>query len=773
MVRAVLFTFLLGGWASVSAQLSLTCKVSDGLTDEPVAGVEITTAQHVVYAVTANNGTALLKLPPGEYHFHFTKAYYQTAHLQLRILHDTVLSIKLFPTAIQLREVHVEDRLLQDLNRKVSVDVASMDARSLAQTGAINFADALAQLPGLQTLSTGVGISKPVIRGLTGNRVLVMDNGVRQEGQQWGLDHGLEIDAFRVQRVNVIKGPAAIQYGSDATGGVIEILPEPVPEKGMHGTLSGLVNSNNYTRAVSAGITYRKNAWYGVGRVTWQRYQDYHVPATAFTYNGFVLPIRDNRLLNTGGQGHNLHALIGKRWLRGNTYVSFTHFNQLAGLFPGAIGIPRYNDLNRPWPDGTLRLPMQYVRHTRFIGHTNLQFKRGWLELDIGHQRNHRQELSPPHSHGYELLAPGDSLALQMILQTNTLRATYHTHLAKRVELNAGINAQTQKNAISGFEYLVPNYTFWQAGGFAFARSEITKTAVLSLGIRLDGAEIAARKHEQPWYKNPDSLVVRTPQIERTFLNWSAAGGVNFNPSETWAFKINYARTFRIPSVAELGANGVHHGTFRHEVGNANLNPERAHQFDAGFNVTLPKLTINGNAFFNYFNAVIYLAASGQFSPLPDAGQVYIYTQDQAIHTGFELYAAYNPFAQVVLESTTEYVYTQTIANQSALPFMPPFMQQLKATYKGPKKYQWHVGITAVLAAAQNLTDRNEPATPGYAIWHFNAGYTFNLAKTQLVLNLIGMNMSNTSYLNNMSRYRILNLPEQGRNIMLQLRYEF
>ena len=587
------------------------------------------------------------------------------------------------------------------------------------------------------------------------------------------MDHGLEIDGFRVQRVEVIKGPAAIQYGSDATGGIINILPEPVPEKGLHATAAGLYKTNNKTRAGSLGLTYRKNQWYTVTRFSAQRYNDYHVPATEFTYNGFVLPISDNRLLNTGGKDWNLQALIGKRGAFGNTYFQVTHFNQLAGIFPGAIGIPRYNDLNYPEPDGELNLPMQSVQHTRLVGHVNRQLKNGWLEVDAGWQYNKRQELSPPHSHGYETLDPGDSLALQMLLQTYSLRATYHTHLANEIELTTGLNTQYQNNVVSGFEYLIPNYTALQAGAFVFARKELSKTFSVNMGLRADGATLSAIRHEQPWYKDPDSLVVRTPDIDRDFLNLAVAGGINYNPSNLLALKFNYSRTFRIPSIAELGANGVHHGTFRHEVGNPDLDPERAHQFDGGASITLPSWFIKANAFFNYFNNIIYLAASGRFSPLPDAGQLYIYSQDPAIHTGFEVYAEYHPIKMIHLESTSEYVHTYNLNSLTGLPFTPPFMQQFSITLSGGEENEWHTGLTWVLAATQNNTDRNEPPTPGYNLVHAHAGYTFMLRTMIVEISLIGRNLLNTAYLNNMSRYRILNLPEQGRNIVLQFGMRF
>jgi len=202
------------------------------------------------------------------------------------------------------------------------------------------FAQTIEKLPGISSINVGVGIAKPVIRGLSSNRIIVNHQGVKQESQQWGSDHGLEIDQFDVERVEIIKGPGSLQYGSDGLGGVINIMPDKIlPENTYKGSIMGLYKSNNDHFGGSAKLGFNVKNWFLSARYSQQDFADYSVPANTFTYNDFDLPILDNRLKNTAGNEANINISggVNKKW--GITRLHYSHYSLDAGLFSGAVPV--------------------------------------------------------------------------------------------------------------------------------------------------------------------------------------------------------------------------------------------------------------------------------------------------------------------------------------------------------------------------------------------------------------------------------------------------
>ena len=306
-------------------------------------------------------------LAAGEYRLALRRVGYESDTLELVLNPGETrrLSLQLVDNQRSLAAVRIFD---EHAKQEDLLATEHLDETDLTRNVRGNFSASLSRLPGLDAINTGVGIAKPVIRGLSFNRVIVNDQGIKQEGQQWGADHGLEIDAFSVSRVEVVKGPASLQYGSDGLGGVINLMPAPVPPKDrVSGSVTALGKSNNAHLGASARLAINRNDWWVSARYTRQDFGDYRVPADTFVYQGFVLPLFDGYLKNTAGNEDNLKLQVGLRRDWGITRLTYSHYRLESGLFSGAIGVPRSYALQ---PDGNHRnvdLPGQEVDHQKLI----------------------------------------------------------------------------------------------------------------------------------------------------------------------------------------------------------------------------------------------------------------------------------------------------------------------------------------------------------------------------------------------------------------------
>lgn len=307
-----------------------------------------------------------------------------------------------------------------------SQSVIYIDKDFISRNSTGTFSGALAALPGVNTMNVGVGIAKPMIRGMGFNRILVNNRGIKQEGQQWGADHGLEVNPFDVEEVEIIKGPASLLFGSDGLGGVINIKEnDALPQNGNTIDISSSYQTNN--RAISNSVAYkgRQDKWFYSARATHQDYGDYTVPSDEFTYAGFNLPIFDNRLKNTAGEELHFSGTLGYRTEKLSSSLRVSSFNQKAGIFTGAIGLPRAYNLRHNNDFRNIDVPRQENHHHTVTSNTTIALGEDRLEMDFGYQRNIREELSFPGAHGIAPELAGSNLALGLYLDTYTANVRY------------------------------------------------------------------------------------------------------------------------------------------------------------------------------------------------------------------------------------------------------------------------------------------------------------------------------------------------------------
>lgn len=742
---------------------------------KPLEGVVIFEQNHATGTVSDEKG--YFKLPfPHDHDMSLVISYtgYETQKKWVRyhsglMTPDTII---LMSDTVWLQKVDISDANTGgEFNIRLQQDYFSENFKG-------SFASTLESLPGLSAINVGVGISKPVIRGMSSNRIIVSRNGIRMEGQQWGADHGLEIDSYDVSQVEIVKGPHSLIYGSDALGGHIRILPTPVPAKNrLSGEVSSVFKSNNSHTGFSTRLSYYKGKIFAQARYTYHRFGDMRVPAEQFEYNGFVLPIINQSLRNTGGKENNISLEVGFLNSFGITRLRYSVFHFNGGLFSGAVGIPRSYTLRDDGDRRNIETPSQMVSHQMWTLNHEIERKSFKWSVDAGFQDNQRSELSRPEFHRIPLssIRDGENLALGLLLRTLTVQSDI-TFKKEQDEFRLGTSFQWQQNTRKGFEFLLPDYRSQRWGVFGLWDRQWRDNLTWSSAFRWDfGGNHTESFTQYIWNSNEvilDSLVSRS--INDFFSGFSAHTGLEWEGKSTvWTSHIS--KSFRMPHPVETSSNGIHHGTFRHEQGQENLQPESGYQWDISVKNKKDVLSWNTEIYLNYIDNFIYLGPTfpAQFSNLPEAGQIFRYRQDNAVFAGFEGEWQYKVHPYGVIGQSVDYVQSINTVTGFALPFtpQPSLKTELSGQWISDKNrhtLSWNIRHRYYMAAESGLRrDRSERPTPSTML--FDAGMTWHVMTGSSILKLrfLADNIFNTSFLNHLSRYRWLNIPEQGRNFTL------
>lgn len=687
--------------------------------------------------------------------------------------------------SVSLSEVVVTESYRQSRSRKtaLTLDVLRKDFLDKHFTG--NLVQAIENIPGVHSMDIGAGFSKPMIRGLGFSRIAVSENGIKQEGQQWGADHGLEIDAFNVEEVQIRKGPASLLYGSDAMGGVIEIVPAATPaDNRIFGEVSLLGKSVNGMLGGSLMLGLKKEAWLLKARFSEKHFGDYHVPADTVVYLTQLMPVYGRRLKNTAGLERN--ASLFASYNKGKQYradYSVSNAYQKMGFFPGAHGIP---DISRLQDDGNSRnieLPYSRVNHFKATTHQQYTWDGLVLSGDFGYQQNHREEWSSFHTHYGTQPVPEKDPDKELAFRLHTLSASLKLRILRSSswEHTLGGDMQGQKNTISGYSFLLPEYRRFTAGGFWLSTWRPDNRIAVSGGIRYDYGKVDITSYQDPYLAEylqgqgypADKIEAyrwRSYPVNRSFGDYSCSIGIVWTPSSMHMLKVNAGRSFRLPGANELASNGVHHGTFRHEQGDASLTSEHGWQLDASYELTYGKVHFTLSPFVSWFDNYIYLQPTGEWSALPHAGQIYRYTGTKAIFMGGESSVGIDVLRSLNYRFSGEYVYTYNRDDHTALSFSPPASIRNVLTWHR-KKYELYVECQNIFS--QNRIARNEDTTPGANLLHIGGSIRLPMAGTEIECSLVVQNILDTRYYNHLSFYRKVEIPEPGRNLQLFIKVPF
>ncbi len=648
----------------------------------------------------------------------------------------------------------------------------TLTGTALDETRGKSLAESMQALVGVSMLQTGSSIAKPVIHGMHSNRVLILNNGIRQEGQQWGSEHAPEIDPFVAQKITLIKGAAGVRYGSDAIAGVIMVEPNPLPDSAkIHAQFNTVAFSNGQQGVVSGIIEGGIKSIKGLAwrmQATYKRGADIQ---TAHYYLG-----------NTGVQERNFSLALGYQTYHAGVEAFFSYFDTQLGIFAGShIGniTDLMNAINRSQPSSdytpsspsyTINQPNQDLAHHLLkVKSFLISEKLGKFSLTLSRQYDWRLEYDVPR--GNRTL---NTLNFKLTSYQGELLLD-HKPLAGALSGTLGVNALYQYNLSSSYTLekpltstvLIPNYETFNTGVFLIERWTKQKWG-LETGLRYDTR-----------YSNVYGLSSGGAIFHQsfTFANASATLGASYQPKESWLMKINAALAWRAPNMNELFSNGVHHGSAAYEKGNIALQPEVAHNLNASVSYQAEKWAFEVAPYFNYIKNFIYLQPRIENGVLQTVLSVrgafpaFDYTQVDASFVGVDISAKY-AFAKR-LEWATKYamVRAKDVLNNRFMVNIPPDRWENTLTYRWSNNT--YISFTHSWVAQQTRVESNSdflPPPPSYQLLSMQASYAFKNIKN-LSVGLGMSNMLNVAYRDYMNRFRYF-ADDMGRNISLRVKYE-
>ena len=777
-----------------SGSVTLQGKVTDKATGEGLPGVEIYFPDLKKGTTTDIDGIYTIENLP------VTKALIQVSFIGYKLIAETIdlattttKDFMLEEAVMELNEVVVTGLSKSAEKRRTPTPITTISTAELRALNASNIIDAIASRPGIDQVTTGPGISKPVIRGLGFNRVVVVNDGIRQEGQQWGDEHGIEIDEYGVNRVEILKGPASLAFGSDAMAGVINFLPAPTLPKGK---ISGSVLANYQTNAGLIGGSADLAG--NINDYIWDvRYSGKESHAYQNAYDGYVF--------NSGFKENNLSGILGviKSW--GYSNIHFSVYDMTPGIVEGerdsasgkfikpfAIGgeegeaIATEDDFRSYTP----QVPFQKIHHYKAVSNSSFVLGNGSLKTILGWQQNRRQEYG-------EILTP-DEYGLYFFLNTVNYDVRYNLPELNKWNISVGANGMYQKSQNKGTEFLIPDYHLFDFGIFALARKSFEKLDV-SGGLRFDTRQEKADAlyldafGERTDHPDGDSFL-QFSDIDAQFQGFSGSIGATYQFSEQVFAKLNLSKGFRTPNIAEISANGVHEGTVNYIIGVPTLKAESSWQWDFALGVNSHYITAELDLFSNKINNYIYLeklSRSMGGDSLTDGYATYKYTSGDAHLYGGELSIDVHPAPIDWLHFENGFSWVRAVqADQPDstrnLPFTPSpkLTSELKANVKKIGKNLvngfFMIGVDNYFRQDHFYSAYGtETATPGYTLLNVGLGADFvSNNRTLFSLFINANNLTDVAYQNHLSRlkYEAVNnvtgrmgVYNMGRNVSVKL----
>ena len=667
-------------------------------------------------------------------------------------------STDIFFRHLELNEVTVTGAVGEMKIKETPMPVMMLQAKELYQLSSTNLIDAIAKQPGVSQITTGRGISKPVIRGLGYNRIVVVNDGIRQEGQQWGDEHGIEIDANEVGSVEILKGPASLMYGSDAMGGVLVFKGMPtLPEGNIKGNVNAEYQTNNGLFGGSFNLAGNQK-----GFIWDARFSEKHARAYKNRYDGYVPNSQ------FGERAFSLKTGLMHNW--GFTNLKFGYYN----LIPSIVEGERDTVTGELVSEGDLLsykhgLPYQKVCHYKAVSESFINLSSGHLKVIAGYQQNRRQEFEES----------ADEYGLYLQLHTLNYDVRYVSEEKAGWKFSTGLNGMGQKSINLGEEYLIPDYALFDAGVYATASKALGRWN-LSGGLRFD-----YRYLDSKGLIEDDEL--RFEDFTRHFKGVTGSLGTTCEVTEGLGLKFNLARGYRAPNISELASNGEHEGSLRYEIGNHNFNPEYSFQADLGLNYATRYFELNVAAFANHISNYIYLHRIDSIVE-PDL-MTFAYAQGEAMLMGFEAAVDIHPFHALHIGSAFSYVDAQLLHQPEEMRWLPMTpAPRLSVDMKYELTHDGKVFNNAYLAARMDWyleqdhyyeAYDTETSTPSYLLFGLSAG-TDILVKGKKVaeLTMIVDNLTDVCYQDHLNRLKYADwnvvtgrrgVFNMGRNVVFRL----
>ena len=787
---------------------TLTGTITDKADGKPIPGASVSIPDLRIGTVSDINGKYTLgQLPKGVYLVQVSFVGYATSNQRIDLAKTTKLDVILQASAIEASEVVITGVSKATEIKRDPVPMAAISKTYIDQHSAsTNVIDEIANLPGISAVTTGPNVSKPFIHGLGYNRVVTLQDGIRQEGQQWGDEHGIEVDQNSIDRVEVIKGPASLSYGSDALGGVVNLLsPTPVPQGKILGSFTGNYGTNNGLLSSSFRLQGNNNGLVWGTIVSAKEAKDYQNQ-------------HDGRVYGTGFQEKDARVMVGLNKSWGYSYLNASVFDDLQEIPDGSRdSLTRKftrqvtdDDAFRPIvPESVLNsysiTPLhQHVQLYRIYDNSNFVLGSGNLIVNLGYQYSHRREFTHP--------TQPDIPGLNLNLNTYTYDVKYNFNLDDDIETSVGVNGMYQTNTLGeSTAFPIPAYHQFDIGPFLIVKKSFGKLDI-SAGARYDSRSFTgqaayidtSRAFYPSLYTGPNpattpNVVPQFSALSKTFSGATGSFGATYNFSDAFLIKANIARGFRAPSIAELSANGPDPGSQIYHVGNSNFKPEFNLQEDIGAFLTLPNVSFSVELFNN--NIQNYIFQEQELNPdgtpiVTQGYNTFTYVQSKARINGGEFNLDLHPWHWLHFENALSLTYGTNLGNGGKvadslkyLPFIPPLHthSELRGTFaKGFGSFKNVYGFVGF--DHYNAQDKffaaygTETYTAGYNL--ISAGFGGNIVNAAgdpiLKIFIEGTNLGNKNYQSNMSRLKYFDnatvppgvqpgIFNMGRNISLKV----
>ncbi|HKI44622.1 MAG TPA: TonB-dependent receptor [Balneolales bacterium] len=610
-----------------------------------------------------------------------------------------------------------------------SQSIVSVDQKQFQRNSGATAMSAIRNLPGVSLVTTGSGIAKPVIHGLSSQRIVVMVNGVRQEAQNWGPDHGPEISTFNVNRIEVVKGPSSVLYGAGALGGVVNVIGPGLPtsDNGTHKLggnlyLQGFSNNNQGAGAISL---------HGASGSFGYRAQFSHRAAGDIS-------TPDGKLSNSGLRKTNGSFMIGTTQSWGSVSLDYNHLYQHLQIHdaPGSTGFqPLKNDL----------------LHV----HANIPTKDFRLEVQAGYQMNDRREFDA---------ATDNQPSLHLKLNTGTVDVQMHHNPIGPLYGTMGFSTMIQTNRSLAANKLIPGYNLQNFAGFLYEQAKFGPLN-LSAGGRFDTRNLDVS----------DTPAMNIRAVNRKYSAFSGSVGAAVHLTADLSLSANLGHAWRAPTAFEMFANGVHEGTYQYDIGSPDLVPETATNIQGSLKWITSKVVAEVSAYNNGINKYIYGDPTGKFDP-KSGYQIYDLKQANARIRGIDASLQAEVTDWLSLNGGYSMLRGDNLKLHVPLPYMPANHGDIGLRIQKRELGIFHdpyLSIQTSFYAKQDRVAPNEPDSKAYTLANVSLGSQLNVGKTPVQCDIIVDNLFNKAYIDHLSRYRDLPALNPGRNIVLKVQIPF
>lgn len=747
-------------YAQDSCTLSANITITEAHNTEPVSGLLIYISELRKSMQTDENGSVQLdSLCAGSY----------ALHLHGEATRDTVLTVQIVRSGNYRLEVHHSDQLLHQVVVKsqpqasLIQDKSQVDAATLQQNSGKNLGDLLRTVNGVNTLNNGATLSKPVIHGLHSNRVLLLNNGIRQEDQQWGTEHAPDIDPAVAGVITVLKGAAGVRYGTDAIGGVILAEPAPIRNNtGWGGYLKLAAFSNNRMGSASGMVEhrFRKHPEFSFRlQGTLKQGGNYRLPGGYFA-------------ANTGIREADYSTTLNYRGIHAGAELFFSRFSNVLGIYSGSHTGSRQdleNAINSPVPlvpasfDYAIGRPRQAVVHELLKAKAYRDTRSGLWTVTYAYQRNFRQE--------YDVTRlQTDKAQLNLSLNTHSLNIHLDQRKLGNFSGQTGVDVIYQHNTFrDGDRVFIPSY-YSYAGALYLIERYSKGTHTLEAGVRYD------YRHFDMY--NPEGVQLQNVRYRFDYRNPSATLAYKKQLSRQWEWSATLAKAWRAPQASELFSAGLHQGGARIETGNRNLKPEGA------LGLTLAtayqrteKLQVNASLYAQSISNFIFLMPGADLLTIRGYYKTFNYVQTDALLYGADLSADYSWNSHVSTDARVSLLRARDQVRRDWLVLMPSDRVSAGMQYHFRKEGRTSDGVLGLRGEyvfrqsriPANFDQIDYPRPPAaYFLLSAEAGCTIRIRRQPLQISASASNLLNTRYRDYMDLFRYF-IDQPGTNIALRL----